>query len=61
MNNNNNNNNNNQAGGRRRRRRRKKGGAAFVAGPSQANLNTQNQIESRIIVDFCGIICANLC
>ena len=50
MNNNNlelnNNTNNNQMGGKRRRkrRRRKRGGAAFVAGPSQMNLNTQNEI-----------------
>ena len=43
VNNNNNHNNNNQAGGKRRRRR-KRGGAAFVAGPSQMNLNTQNEI-----------------
>ena len=40
----NNNNNNNRARGKRRRRR-KRGGAAFIAGPSQVNLNTQNQIE----------------
>jgi len=43
--NNNNNNNNNQTGGKRRRRR-KRGGAAFTAGPSQAQLNTHNEITN---------------